>query len=372
MPNSLLLITGIFPPDSGGPAKFATEFGDWTSKSGFKVRIQSYADRKSALHIDSDFQASFVSRSQGLFLRYVNMVYRIGRGASSADVVLSIGAFLETFIASKIFKFNYVAKVPGDIVWERARNNSVTSLNIEEFQESKLNFRYKIFRALYSQSLKRAQIVIVPSQGLYRLCLGWGVHPSKIRLIYNSVEQKSTPAFEDIVKTYDLVTVCRLVPWKGVEELINFTARENKSLLVIGDGPEKSNLELISKNLKADVTFVGEVPSEKVSQLLQTSRVFVLNSYYEGLPHALVEARVAGLISVGRAGTGSAEVINDDVDGFLVREDRSLEKTIKLAFSKLSDSEVFISKARADAHARFSKEKNFETILQTLNGLTVE
>lgn len=372
MPNSLLLITGIFPPDTGGPAKFATEFGDWVSRLGFKVHIQSYSDEKSSKIISSNFDAKFVSRSQGLFLRYVGMIWRIGRAVSSSDVVLSVGAFLETYIASIIFRFNYVVKVPGDIVWERARNNSVTSLNIEEFQRSKLNFKYRLFRELYSRSLKRAQMVIVPANGLFELCLGWGVQKSKLRLIYNSVEQLSSSLEDPFTSEYDMVTVCRLAPWKGVDELIYFAAKKGKSLLVVGDGPERLNLELLSTKCKANVTFVGDVSSENVPKLLHKAKIFVLNSYYEGLPHALVEARVAGLISVGRAGTGSAEVIDDDVDGFLVREDRSLEKTLEAAFLKLSEPDEFIDKARKDAYLRFNREKNFESIWQTLNGIALE
>jgi glycosyltransferase involved in cell wall biosynthesis len=296
------------------------------------------------------------------------MIKSIGRHVSPGDSVLAVGAFLETYISSIIFRFSYTVKVPGDIVWERARNNNVTKLDITEFQLEKLNVKYRVFRKLYSKSLKKARIVIVPSRGLYNLCIQWGVTREKLRLIYNSVELSEPFRVPIGEYKYDLVTVCRLAPWKGVDELIQYSAKRNLRLVVAGDGPDRSKLETLAKTLGAHVTFVGEISSQSVNQLLRESRIFVLNSYYEGLPHALVEARVAGLVSVGRAGTGSEEVINDDIDGYLIRPDRPLDETLDLAIASAVKSKNFIQRAKDDARSRFNKATNFNEISKIIQG----
>jgi glycosyltransferase involved in cell wall biosynthesis len=113
---------------------------------------------------------------------------------------------------------------------------------------------------------------------------------------------------------------------------------------------------------------MGEISNQSVNQLLRKSRVFVLNSYYEGLPHALVEARVAGLVTVGRAGTGSEEVINDDTDGFLIRPGRPLDATIDLAIGLSAKPTEFTKRARLDSLSRFNRERNFNEILKTIKG----
>ena len=114
--------------------------------------------------------------------------------------------------------------------------------------------------------------------------------------------------------------------------------------------------------------FLGEISSQSVNQLLSKSRIFVLNSYYEGLPHALIEARVAGLVSVGRAGTGSEEVINDDIDGYLIRPDRPLDETLDLAIASTTKSKDFIQRAKDDARYRFNKATNFDEISKIILG----
>ena len=368
MPTSILLITGIFPPDSGGPSKFALEFGEWASRKNLEVSILTYSDNEDLAANVHKVSVSRILRSYKLPNRYSLMIRSIGRNQSTAISILAVGAFLETYIASIIYRFTYTVKVPGDIVWERARNNQVTELNIAEFQLEKLDLKYRIFRKLYSNSLKRARRVIVPSKGLYNLCLNWGVSEEKLELIYNSVETVDSTNVPTDLYEYDLVTVCRLVTWKGVDELIEYTAARNFKLVVAGDGPDRERLETLSRNLGAKVTFLGEISNQLINQLFSKSRVFVLNSYYEGLPHALVEARVAGMLTVGREGTGSEEVINDDLDGFLIRSDRPLDATLDLAIDAAGKPNVFAQRAKLDSLSRFNKEHNFHEILNTIQG----
>jgi glycosyltransferase involved in cell wall biosynthesis len=368
MPESLLVTTGIFPPDSGGPSKFAMEFGVWVSQKNIEVTVQTYSDNQNLLAKVEKIKVFRILRSRSLPLRYALMIKGIGSHASTSSSVLAVGAFLETYISSIIYRFSYTVKVPGDIVWERARNNNVTNLNIAEFQLEKLNFKYRVFRKLYSLSLKKARIVIVPSRGLYNLCIQWGVPREKLRLIYNSVELPESSTAPTGSYEYDLVTVCRLAPWKGVDELIQYSAKRKLSLVVAGDGPDRTKLENLAKELDANVSFLGEISSQSVNQLLRESRIFVLNSYYEGLPHALVEARVAGLVSVGRAGTGSEEVINDDIDGYLIRPDRPLDETLDLAIASAVKSKNFIQRAKDDARSRFNKATNFNEISKIIQG----
>jgi glycosyltransferase involved in cell wall biosynthesis len=365
MPTSILVITGIYPPDSGGPAKFAYEFGSWLTKKNISVSIQTYSDANCADFVSKSIRVFFVSRSISLLKRYPLMIRAIGKQVSMANATIAVGAFIETFFASIIFRFPYVAKVPGDIVWERARNNGVSNLDIEEFQEHSPNLKYKLFRFLYSRSLRRAQMVIVPSLGLQNLCLRWGVPKEKLRVIHNSVSGSFT-TIQSSQKKFNLITVCRLTRWKGVDELIEFAAKRNLALMVVGDGPDIQRLRMLSLSLGAKVEFSGQVRSEQVEKFLLESELFVLNSYYEGLPHALVEARAIGILSVGRFGTGSAEVINDDIDGYLIRPDRSLESTLDLALSSSSNRNMFISRAKEDVFQRFSSEVNFNAILSTI------
>ena len=334
-----LIISGIFPPDPGGPAKFAYEFAEWSSRKGKKVCVIAYFDEVELKSRDLYKDFSGVSRSDSLLVRYFRMVRAIAMSARKQDSV---------------------------IVWERARNNKITELEINDFQEARLGFKYRIFRCLFTQSLKRASIVVVPSNGLFQLCIKWGIPESRLRLIGNSVDLSKYSNLNRDSFNFDVLTVCRLAPWKGVDELIETCSQNKLRLAIAGDGPARSSLERLSVSLGADVRFFGDISEQKVLELLGTTKIFVLNSYYEGLPHALVEARAAGLITVARAGTGSAEVIRDGIDGFLVKEKDRLSHAVTSAISEFNSLSKMGDLAASDTKRRFDREQNFLEILSTL------
>jgi glycosyltransferase involved in cell wall biosynthesis len=363
----MLLISGIFPPETGGPAKFTADFASWCALKGNRVAVITYRNYSSQLNLsDLGYEVVSALKSRSLVKTYIRMIKTIRRSVGTGVPALAVGAFLETYIASVLFRFNYVVKVPGDIVWERARNNRITNLDIASFQSFKLPIKYKIYRFFYTQSLVRASQVIVPSKGLRDLCIKWGVQEEKITLIYNSVNIDKYLALTHAKTDFDVLTVCRLVPWKGVDEVIKYCSSRGLRLAIAGDGPERTSLEALATTLQSKVSFLGNIPEEEMLKVMSESKVFVLNSSYEGLPHALIEARAAGLISVARDGTGSAEVIHDDVDGFLVRMDRNLPQTMDLALSLADEKSRFKSKASLDAKIRFDQEQNFQRIFSAV------
>ena len=360
--SRLLIISGIFPPDSGGPAKFASDFSEWTIRNGSKVKVISYIDDARTDLPTSDREFFGVSRNKKIIFRYFGMVSAIAKSAQRGNRIIAVGAFLETYAASIFRRFNYVAKVPGDIVWERARNNKMTKLDMNDFQDSELSLKYRVFRYLFTQSLKRASLVIVPSQGLFELCIRWGIPESRLRLVQNSVDLSKFSTLKRDSFEFDVLTVCRLTPWKGVDELMEVCAKLNLKLAIAGDGPERATLEELNLRLKMNTKFFGDVSENQILKLLSSSKIFVLNSHYEGLPHALVEARAAGLISVARAGTGSAEVIDDGADGFLVGRNRTLTEAVGMAIDEFNSSGRMAGLAAVDARKRFDREQNFERI----------
>jgi glycosyltransferase involved in cell wall biosynthesis len=364
MRRDLLLISGIFPPEIGGPAKFTADFASWCALKGSKVAVITYGNCVNQLN-SSDLSYDVVSalKSGSLLNTFIRMINTIRRSAGTGVSALAVGAFLETYFASLLFRFNYVVKVPGDIVWERARNNLITNLDIASFQSFKLPVKYKIYRYFFTQSLMRASQVIVPSQGLKDLCIKWGVQEEKISLIYNSVNIERYLTLTRAKNDFDVLTVCRLVPWKGVDEVIEYCSTHGLRLAIAGDGPERTSLESLAKGLQAKVSFVGNISEKEMLNLMSRSKVFVLNSSYEGLPHALIEARAAGLIAVAKDGTGSAEVIHDDVDGFLVRRGRNFSETMDLALALSKKSNGMGYKAAQDSEIRFNQEINFQSIL---------
>jgi glycosyltransferase involved in cell wall biosynthesis len=361
MSESALVVTGIYPPESGGPGKFAQEFARWLSALDSRVEVLCYSDLN---HINEQgFEVKSVNRRYFFIFRILRMVLLIVRSKKANRNVLAVGAFIEVYLASIAANFGYVAKVPGDIVWERARNSGFTDKGIHDFQQIRLPLKYRIFRWIYTKSLQRAKCVIVPSDGLRKLCIEWGIDSQKIQLTYNSVDTDFFVPVANHGYSFDLITACRLTTWKRVDELIELAAQMGLRLAIAGDGPERTNLEALSKSLSANVVFFGELEKEKLLDLFHRSKYFLLNSEYEGLPHVLIEARAAGIFTFARSGTGSSEVIHSSEDGFIYEDIVELQKVMNYVEM---NPKLFISMknlARLDTLNRFNKNQNFIHIL---------
>jgi colanic acid/amylovoran biosynthesis glycosyltransferase len=130
------------------------------------------------------------------------------------------------------------------------------------------------------------------------------------------------------------VIVGRLVRKKGIAYAIEAMAQiiakyKDVRLLIVGDGPERENLELLIKKLKLrehQVKFYGWKSHEEVVAILSRAHIFLLpsitpsNGNQEGIANALKEAMAMGLIAIATWHAGTPELIEDGVSGFLVAE----------------------------------------------------
>ena len=361
----ICLASGIYPPESGGPAKFTATFSKWVREnSDIPVSVVTLTDGDSKSEILDGIQIIKISRNQNLVLRYLKTAIAIRKNSSRKIHILANGLFLETALASLLGGRTYLIKIPGDPVWERARNSGESLLDIESFQNSKLPYKYKLFRKAFSFSLKRSQNLVAPSTQLSEMALNWGVAPTKVHLIFNSV---STSRFEfkpNVSKEYDVLSVCRLVPWKGVEEVLKVCSELGLKLAIAGTGPELQNLQNLANSLRANVKFLGEVDQESLIRIYQNSSYFVLNSSYEGLPHALLEARSCGTFSIANADTGSAEVISHLEDGLLCGDSTgmSISEALIYALENPLFCETAKTLARNKTISDFDNDVNFQKI----------
>lgn len=120
-------------------------------------------------------------------------------------------------------------------------------------------------------------------------------------LIYNGVNRPTAPAGSDYIESLGLepgkyiVTIGRFVKEKGFHDLIEAYKRLGRSdikLAIAGDSdhPDQYSEELKRTGKEAGVVFTGFIKGEKLNQLGHNAALFVLPSYHEGLPIALLEA----------------------------------------------------------------------------------
>jgi glycosyltransferase involved in cell wall biosynthesis len=127
-------------------------------------------------------------------------------------------------------------------------------------------------------------------------------------------------------------------------------ARADVDLLLVGDGPQRAELEAqVSRlGLERRVRFMGV--RRDVPDILAAASVFCLNSLSEAASLTLMEAMAAGVPEVVTNVGGNPEIVRDGVDGLLV--ERRDATGLAAAILRLLDAPEFARSAGASGAAR--------------------
>ncbi len=359
----LLIVTGIFPPDHGGPATYVPAIAAALSASFEIVAVVTGSERTDHDDTRHPFPVIRIARSAGRARRLAQTILLLRRLARRADIVYLNGMVLEGIVACKLLRRRPVAvKVVGDRIWEMARNADAADVAIDAFQIHAGRLKWRLLHRLQSWYMARADRVIVPSRYLGAIVAGWGVPEDRIECVYNAVKH-APPEAPPPEPAWDIVAVCRLVPWKGLDALIDVAAQRGWRLKVVGDGPLRDRLLKKIRNLDASghIEISGEVEQRDVVPLMRRARVFVLNSSYEGLPHVVLEAMSAGTPVVATDVGGTGEVVEDGVTGMLIPDGD--DDRLEAAIGTLLDDPSLRQSLAAAALDRLSSQFSFANML---------
>lgn len=139
--------------------------------------------------------------------------------------------------------------------------------------------------------------------------------------------------------------VGRLVEIKGVSYLIDAMKEIDGVLVIVGDGPIRSELQKKAEGLGDKVIFLGAKSHDELKCVYASSDLFCAPSVTttkgekEGLGLVILEAMASGLPVVGSNSGGISQLIQDGVNGLLCEEKNSHELAKKINLL-LTDNEM--------------------------------
>jgi glycosyltransferase involved in cell wall biosynthesis len=236
-------------------------------------------------------------------------------------------------LAAKWLAKKFILRVPGDYAWEQGRQRFGVTDELDEFQDKKYSNSVERLRRMQQKVANRAVKIVVPSEYMRRTVSGWATDKSKVEVIYSSVHlpvEYELPS--DRPDGFLVVTIARRVPWKGIEALEKVVGKENGWHFKL----------------------INDMPHKEAMGWVKAADVFVLNSTYEGLSHALVEAMSLGTPVVATNVGGNPELINSGENGILIpsKDNAALHAALK-------DIEANKEAAHARAERAMEKAKQF-------------
>ncbi len=321
----LFIASGIFHPESGGPATYLYQLLPELLSRGWDIRALTYGDGA----VDGyGYPLTRISR-RALPIRMGAYLKAAYPNLSWANVIYQHTLGLPLVGLRRAPR---LVKIVGDQAWERAIRKGwiPPTEDIDDFQTKRYGTAATLQKSARSREVRGMDGVIVPSEYLKRMVVGWGVQPEKVRVIYNALppdhiapqmSQSEARAQLGLGDEPLLLTAARLTPWKGVNHLIAALLNVPEvRLLVAGDGDQLDALkrQTTETGMSDRVTFLGRVGRDQMPLYMKAADYLVLYSGYEGLSHTLLESLRAGTPVIASDKGGNPEVVRHGVNGLLV------------------------------------------------------
>lgn len=377
--KKILIATGIYPPDIGGPATVLKYLADDLAAGGFSIKLITYSCAGKNTN-DPNYVARVLKNRPGSRLVYFckMLIFAFRSDIIYAWDVYGVGYF--AYLINRIIGKKYIIRFVGDSAWETAIANNWTNESINDFLEKKHSRKIEILKERRKKILLDATLVVTVSNFMASVAKKIGVPEKKIKVIYNAVDfekkEFNQKAVEKIKSLYGqeakiIITACRLNVWKGVDGIIRVLPRLEEKIgrfnfLVLGDGPERNNLKYLAEklNVASFVHFLGNVSQRDIFNYFKAADLFILNTNFEAMSHTLLEAMSAGTPIITTMAGGNPEIITDKEEGVLI--DYNNEEELISAIAKILNNQNFSKSLVEKANQKLELFKWRRVVEQTI------
>ncbi len=372
----VLIVSGIWPPDVGGPASHAPAVAAFLQSRGHEVEVVTAADVPPA----ASCEIFWTPRRLPKGARHLHGVRLVWSRARRADVVYTTGMFGRSAAGALAARRPYVVKLTADPAFERSRRRGLVGGDVDEFQRARGGPAVGLLRTARDLELRRAAHVFTPSAYLRELAIGWGVDSDHLSVLPNPAPTvPPLPPRAELQRSFDLngATLAfagRLTAQKALGRALEaVAATDGVTFVIAGEGPERPALEQRARELGIDerVRFVGPQPRARIVELFRAADATVLSSSWENFPHTVVEALAVGTPVLAMEAGGVAEVVRDGDNGLLVPagDTDALRDAVRRFFSDRLLQERLRGRAAASV-AELSVERVFGRLEDVLRNVS--
>jgi len=354
----LVIATPLYPPEIGGPATDAAGLVAHLSKRGTVSTVCPFSSCR------------WLPRG----IRHFAYAYRLLRGAYGADGIIAFDTFsvgLPAVLVAWLLRVPLIVRVPGDYAWEQGRQRFGVTDTLEVFQYQRYGFWVELLRKCQRLVVRRAELVVVPSDFFKGIVSSWEVDSQRLVRIYLGLDLLEESKSPTVVPGGKIVfSVGRLVPWKGFSMLIALMPLLPEWHLVIaGDGPLRVSLqeEAHTSGVADRITFTGPLTHEEVLGWLARADAFALNTSFESFSFQVLEAMLSEIPVITTTAGSLPELVLNEEEGILCAPDDAVAFRNAIA-SVAVDSEKW--QARVAAAKRkasfFSKEASLNAFVEAI------
>ncbi len=320
----IVLATGIYPPEIGGPATYVEKLARRLLSRGVQVIIVAYGEQES---VQSPMPVLRVSRKGGMFARWMRYAAVLRECGADADIIYafsSISCGVPLWLA-RLKHPRKVLRLGGDFLWERYTDKGGL-LSLSDWYDTKprlqgamngllQTFDHIVFSSTFQEQLYEKVYSTLPLHHVIENALPDG-----------------TPVLHERHEPFKLLFLGRFVGFKNLGSLIlALHDLPEVTLTMVGEGPlqEKMKQLTISEGITDRVTFVPAQSGDEKQEMFLTHDLLVLPSFTEISPNTALEARSLGLPVLLTEQTGLSRQLSDAAQLRPLRAPRDIVNAIR-------------------------------------------
>ncbi|MBI2062821.1 MAG: glycosyltransferase family 4 protein [Candidatus Yanofskybacteria bacterium] len=297
-PIKIVLATGIFYPDVGGPAIHVRKIAEALAGRGHLPVVIAYGDYDGP----EQFPFKVIRISNKLsplprHLKYLLVLFKQAFGAKTLYAFNLSTAGIPVFIVGKVLRKKIIIRVPGDPIWERIVEGGKRLVSFVNYYKQGLYLidRPWLFKTIKFILPKFDKIVFYTPflSEIYQKY--YDVPAGKITIILNPVFKRQPISFE-LSSEPTVLFAGRFVAYKNLELVIRafdgVWRQFNKGKLVlIGEGPDREKLEKVISNLPSanHIDIISKVNQDKLFEYISSSWVGIGPALTEFNPNFILE-----------------------------------------------------------------------------------
>lgn len=258
----ILICTGIYPPDIGGPAKYAKNLEEEFLRNGNNVNILTYG----------------IEKKLPIGIRHILFFLKTIFALPKTDLIIGLDIFSTGFpavLAGKIFGKKIILRVGGDFLWETYVESTGNLIKLKDFYANRprLSLKFKVITYLQKFAIKNAS------------ALAFNSHWQKdfFEKVYN-LESKNNFVIENFYPEKMANLESEINP---NESVFLFAGRKIKfkNLKML----EEIFEELASEGIKAKLEIIDNVSQKELQEKIKNSYALITVSVSDFAPNFIIE-----------------------------------------------------------------------------------
>jgi glycosyltransferase involved in cell wall biosynthesis len=269
----ILIASGIYPPDIGGPAQYARNLYETWKKQGHEVKVAAYR-----------WERAFPPIVRHLF--YFLKIIRKGWNADLILILDTWSAAVPAMLASKLLAKRYIVRTGGDFLWESYVERTGDLVLFRDFYPGKilaLNGKERLVLKWGGASLRNAAAVIFSTDWQRRIFeKAYRLEPKKSFIVENFCGPHEPPVAPE---NRAFVAATRQLKWKNIDLLKEAFADARAEIgrrglpdieLDNGKAVYDSFVEKIHRSYAVVLASLGDISPNMIFDAIRTGTPFIL------------------------------------------------------------------------------------------------